>query len=56
MEPTTKRKERFSGQVLQGMIPNQVYAGLLTVLLRLLVFLLYAEDRGLMSEPQDELY
>jgi hypothetical protein len=31
--------------------PNQVYAGLLTVLLRL-VFVLYAEDRGLLSsEP-----
>jgi hypothetical protein len=28
--------------------PNQVYAGLLTVLLRL-VFVLYAEDRGLLS-------
>ena len=28
--------------------PNQVYAGLLTVLLRL-VFILYAEDRGLLS-------
>ncbi|MBL8793570.1 MAG: N-6 DNA methylase [Planctomycetia bacterium] len=33
--------------------PDQVYAGLLTVLLRL-VFLLYAEDRGLMSD--DETY
>lgn len=33
--------------------PDQVYAGLLTVLLRL-VFLLYAEDRGLMSA--DEVY
>src|SRR5262249_32473188 len=33
--------------------PDQVYAGLLTVLLRL-VFLLYAEDRGLMSD--DEVY
>ncbi len=33
--------------------PNQVYAGLLTVLLRL-VFLLYAEDRGLLSD--DEVY
>jgi hypothetical protein len=33
--------------------PDQIYAGLLTVLLRL-VFLLYAEDRGLMSE--DEVY
>jgi hypothetical protein len=33
--------------------PNQVYGGLLTVLLRL-VFLLYAEDRGLM--PGDPVY
>jgi hypothetical protein len=33
--------------------PNQVYNGLLTVLLRL-VFLLYAEDRGLMSS--DPMY
>ncbi|MFI4983216.1 MAG: type IIL restriction-modification enzyme MmeI, partial [Nevskiales bacterium] len=33
--------------------PDQVYAGLLTVLMRL-VFLLYAEDRGLMSD--DEVY
>ena len=33
--------------------PNQVYNGLLTVLLRL-VFLLYAEDRGLMSA--DSMY
>jgi hypothetical protein len=33
--------------------PDQVYAGLLTVLLRL-VFVLYAEDRGLMSDT--ELY
>jgi len=33
--------------------PDQVYAGLLTTLLRL-VFLLYAEDRGLMSD--DEVY
>ena len=33
--------------------PDQVYAGLLTVLLRL-VFLLYAEDCGLMSD--DEVY
>jgi hypothetical protein len=31
--------------------PDEVYAGLLTVLLRL-VFLLYAEDRGLMSESE----
>ena len=33
--------------------PDQVYDGLLTVLLRL-VFLLYAEDRGLL--PEDEAY
>ncbi|MGH7173124.1 MAG: Eco57I restriction-modification methylase domain-containing protein [Gemmataceae bacterium] len=33
--------------------PDQIYAGLLTVLLRL-VFLLYAEDRGLTSD--DEVY
>jgi hypothetical protein len=33
--------------------PNTVYGGLLTVLMRL-VFLLYAEDRGLMS--QDSIY
>ena len=33
--------------------PNQVYAALLTVLLRL-VFLLFAEDRGLM--PADDVY
>ena len=33
--------------------PNQVYAGLLTVLLRL-VFVLYAEDRGLLSS--DEIF
>ena len=33
--------------------PNEVYGGLLTVLMRL-VFLLYAEDRGLMS--QDSIY
>lgn len=31
--------------------PNQVYAGLLTVLLRL-VFVLYAEDRGLLSSNE----
>ncbi|HEY6341963.1 MAG TPA: N-6 DNA methylase [Bryobacteraceae bacterium] len=33
--------------------PNEVYGGLLTVLMRL-VFLLYAEDRGLM--PDDPIY
>jgi hypothetical protein len=44
------------GELLRAVLerdPDQVYAGLLTVLLRL-VFLLYAEDRGLMSE--DEVY
>lgn len=44
------------GRVLHGLAqsnPEQVYGGLLTVIMRL-VFLLYAEDRGLM--PQDALY
>ena len=44
------------GELLRDVLaqdPDQVYAGLLTVLLRL-VFLLYAEDRGLMSD--DEVY
>jgi hypothetical protein len=44
------------GELLREVLardPDQVYAGLLTVLLRL-VFLLYAEDRGLMSD--DEVY
>jgi hypothetical protein len=44
------------GEILRDVLardPDQVYAGLLTVLLRL-VFLLYAEDRGLMSD--DEVY
>jgi hypothetical protein len=44
------------GELLREILardPDQVYAGLLTVLLRL-VFLLYAEDRGLMSD--DEVY
>jgi hypothetical protein len=39
------------GELLRAVLadePNHVYAGLLTVLLRL-VFLLYAEDRGLLS-------
>ncbi len=49
-----QKKGELLRQVLQD-DRNQVYAGLLTVLLRL-VFLLYAEDRGLMSDPQDELY
>jgi hypothetical protein len=46
------RKGALLGDVL-GRDPDQVYGGLLTVLLRL-VFLLYAEDRGLMSD--DEVY
>jgi hypothetical protein len=46
------RKSELLREVLQR-DPDQVYAGLLTVLLRL-VFLLYAEDRGLMSD--DEVY
>jgi hypothetical protein len=46
------RKGELLREVLQR-DPDQVYAGLLTVLLRL-VFLLYAEDRGLMSD--DEVY
>jgi hypothetical protein len=44
------------GELLRDVLerdPDQIYAGLLTVLLRL-VFLLYAEDRGLMSD--DEVY
>jgi hypothetical protein len=42
------------GKLLRDVLardPDQVYAGLLTVLLRL-VFLLYAEDRGLMSAEE----
>src|SRR5262249_36117121 len=42
------------GELLREVLardPDQVYAGLLTVLLRL-VFLLYAEDRGLMSDGE----
>src|SRR5205823_13977060 len=46
------RKGKLLREVLER-DPDQVYAGLLTVLLRL-VFLLYAEDRGLMSD--DEVY
>jgi len=45
-----------NGNLLRDVLsrdPDQVYAGLLTVLMRL-VFLLYAEDRGLMSD--DEVY
>jgi hypothetical protein len=44
------------GELLRAALerdPEQVYAGLVTVLLRL-VFVLYAEDRGLMSD--DEVY
>ncbi len=48
--------DQRQGEMLRAVLgrdPDQVYGGLLTVLLRL-VFLLYAEDRGLMSE--DEVY
>ncbi|HEX7773690.1 MAG TPA: DNA methyltransferase, partial [Pyrinomonadaceae bacterium] len=48
--------ERTSGELLRTALnenPDDVYAGLLTVLMRL-VFLLFAEDRGLM--PTSELY
>jgi hypothetical protein len=48
--------ERAKGELLREVLaanPNDVYAGLLTVLLRL-VFLLYAEDRGLM--PNSSTY
>jgi hypothetical protein len=48
--------ERTSGELLRTGLaehPDDVYAGLLTVLMRL-VFLLFAEDRGLM--PTSELY
>ena len=38
---------RTNGALLQGVEPSQVYDGLTTVMLRL-VFLLYAEDRGLL--------
>jgi hypothetical protein len=44
------------GELLRAVLagnPNQVYAGLLTVLMRL-VFILYAEDRGLLSS--DSVY
>jgi hypothetical protein len=43
--------DALKGQLLRDVLandPNHVYAGLLTVLMRL-VFTLYAEDRGLMS-------
>lgn len=48
--------ERVNGELLRSVIaknPDDVYAGLLTVLMRL-VFLLFSEDRGLM--PTSELY
>lgn len=48
--------ERAIGELLRSVIanrPDDVYGGLLTVLMRL-VFLLFAEDRGLM--PTSELY
>lgn len=48
--------ERAGGELLRSVIerrPDDVYGGLLTVLMRL-VFLLFAEDRGLM--PTSELY
>lgn len=48
--------DKTRGELLRAVLanePDEVYAGLLTVLLRL-VFLLYAEDRGLMSN--DEVY
>jgi hypothetical protein len=48
--------ERTAGELLRSLLaqrPDDVYAGLLTVLMRL-VFLLFAEDRGLM--PTGELY
>ena len=48
--------DRSNGELLRDVLaddPNHVYAGLLTVLMRL-VFVLYAEDRGLVSS--DEVY
>jgi hypothetical protein len=48
--------EQRHGALLRDVLtdyPNQVYAGLLTVLMRL-VFVLYAEDRGLL--PSDPIY
>ena len=43
--------DQRQGELLREVLakdPNHVYAGLLTVLMRL-VFILYAEDRGLLS-------
>ena len=48
--------DQRQGDLLRDVLaddPNHVYGGLLTVLMRL-VFLLYAEDRGLISN--DEVY
>ena len=44
-----QRKGELLARRARARIPNHVYAGLLTVLMRL-VFILYAEDRGLLSE------
>lgn len=44
--------DQSHGELLRGVLaedPNEVYKGLLTVLMRL-VFVLYAEDRGLVSD------
>lgn len=44
--------DQSRGELLRGVLaddPNEVYKGLLTVLMRL-VFVLYAEDRGLLSD------
>ena len=46
--------EARKGELLRDVLardPNHVYAGLLTVLMRL-VFILYAEDRGLLSQHE----
>ena len=46
--------EARKGELLRDVLardPNHVYAGLLTVLMRL-VFILYAEDRGLLSQQE----
>ncbi len=48
--------DQSRGELLRGVLaddPNEVYRGLLTVLMRL-VFVLYAEDRGLLSD--DSVY
>jgi len=45
--------EATNGRLLSEIDPQHIYGGLITILLRL-VFLLYAEDRGLMS--QDSVY